>query len=344
LPCSGFKGGAADPYERGARNRAATCATCALPVHAGPAAESRPNTWNVVYFLTTSHKGYCHVLRVCDGIDAAQPSRSRPGWWVDTVPEQRGRRAGRAGQRQEEVTTSDAHRLGRGVFPPATGGSPSSRRRHPARATINHSLAASWAPAPRRRLRCRPMPRARLRSPALRMWASQGDPDSEGPRIPPGVGDDLAGGARRHRHPGRPRRCVWMLLPRSLAGRLEARGDPRGHLRGRRAISRDPPGIRVAACPGSTPGSSGARRARDRDRARRVQRIRSHAVRASPGAPDLATSAPPGYRAGRGDLQAEQVVGDKRARHVAAFAQMAQAETRASDFRRSNSATSSRHR
>ena len=183
----------------------------------------------------------------------------------------------------------------RRIFP-ATGGSPSSRRRHPARATISHSPAASWAPVSRRQLPCRPAPRARPRSPALRMWAPQGDPDFEGPRIPPGVGNDLACGARRHRRPDR--RGAALDAAAALIGRrLEARGDPRGHLRGRPAISRDPPGICVAACPGSTPGSSGARRARERDRARRVQCIRRHAVRASAGAPDLATSAPPGYLA-----------------------------------------------
>ena len=181
---------------------------------------------------------------------------------------------------------------------PATGGFRSSRRRRRARATTSPSRGRPGRGHRAGRPRRRPAQVGhRPRSPGT---CNGTDPTTgQTPKAhasAAGVGDDLARGARCHRRTDRRRAALDAAA--ALAGRgLEACGGTRGDHRGRPAISRDPSGFCVAACPGSTPGSSGARRARDRDRARRVQRIRRHAVGASAGAADLATSAPPGYGA-----------------------------------------------
>jgi hypothetical protein len=75
-----------------------------------------PNTWNVVYFLSTSHKGYCQYFASAMGSmlrSLKVPTRLVGGYGPGTARAQ----SGRAGQRQEEVTTSDAHNWVEAYFP-----------------------------------------------------------------------------------------------------------------------------------------------------------------------------------------------------------------------------------
>ena len=75
-----------------------------------------PNTWDVVYFLTTSHKGYCQYFASAMGSMLRSlkiPTRLVGGYGPGTARAQ----SGRAGQRQEEVTTSDAHNWVEAYFP-----------------------------------------------------------------------------------------------------------------------------------------------------------------------------------------------------------------------------------
>jgi Transglutaminase-like superfamily/Domain of unknown function (DUF4129) len=81
-----------------------------------PPQPPNPNTWPLVYFLTTSHKGYCQYFASAMGSmlrSLGIPTRLVSGYGPGTARAQ----SGRSGQRQEEVTTSDAHNWVEAYFP-----------------------------------------------------------------------------------------------------------------------------------------------------------------------------------------------------------------------------------
>ncbi len=72
--------------------------------------------WPVVYFLTVSNKGYCQYFASAMGSmlrSLGIPARLVSGYGPGTTRAQ----SGRAGQRQQEVTTSDAHSWVEAYFP-----------------------------------------------------------------------------------------------------------------------------------------------------------------------------------------------------------------------------------
>jgi transglutaminase-like putative cysteine protease len=81
-----------------------------------PPQDPNPAMWPVVYFLTVSHKGYCQYFASAMGsmLRALNiPARLVSGYGPGTTRAQ----SGRAGQRQQEVTTSDAHSWVEAYFP-----------------------------------------------------------------------------------------------------------------------------------------------------------------------------------------------------------------------------------
>jgi transglutaminase-like putative cysteine protease len=81
-----------------------------------PPADNNANTWPVVYFLTTSHKGYCQYFASAMGSmlrSLGIPTRLVSGYGPGTTRTQ----TGRSGDRTQEVTTSDAHSWVEAYFP-----------------------------------------------------------------------------------------------------------------------------------------------------------------------------------------------------------------------------------
>ena len=81
-----------------------------------PPADSNPNTWPVVFFLTVSHKGYCQYFASAMGSMLRSlkiPTRLVSGYGPGTLRTQ----TGRSGDRTMEVTTSDAHSWVEAYFP-----------------------------------------------------------------------------------------------------------------------------------------------------------------------------------------------------------------------------------
>jgi transglutaminase-like putative cysteine protease len=81
-----------------------------------PPVDHNANTWPVVYFLTTSHKGYCQYFASAMGSMLRSlkiPTRLVSGYGPGTTRTQ----TGRSGDRTLEVTTSDAHSWVEAYFP-----------------------------------------------------------------------------------------------------------------------------------------------------------------------------------------------------------------------------------
>jgi transglutaminase-like putative cysteine protease len=81
-----------------------------------PPQNPNPDTWNLVYFLTTSHKGYCQYFASAMGSmlrSLGIPTRLVGGFGPGTTRTE----TGRAGNRTQEVTTSDAHNWVEAYFP-----------------------------------------------------------------------------------------------------------------------------------------------------------------------------------------------------------------------------------
>ncbi|HYL71486.1 MAG TPA: transglutaminase domain-containing protein, partial [Candidatus Dormibacteraeota bacterium] len=75
-----------------------------------------PNEWPIVYFLTTSHRGYCQYFASSMGLmlrTLGIPTRLVNGYGPGTSQAQNGR----PGVRQQLVTTSDAHTWVEAYFP-----------------------------------------------------------------------------------------------------------------------------------------------------------------------------------------------------------------------------------
>ena len=72
--------------------------------------------WPVVYFLTVSHRGYCQYFASAMGSmlrSLGIPTRLVSGYGPGTTRAQ----SGRAGQREQTVSTSDAHSWVEAYFP-----------------------------------------------------------------------------------------------------------------------------------------------------------------------------------------------------------------------------------
>ncbi len=111
-----IKGVPADPYDEAVAIEQHLRDPALFQYTLNPPQNSDPNTWNVVYFLTTSHKGYCQYFASAMGSMLRSlkiPTRLVGGYGPGTARAQ----SGRAGQRQEEVTTSDAHNWVEAYFP-----------------------------------------------------------------------------------------------------------------------------------------------------------------------------------------------------------------------------------
>jgi hypothetical protein len=81
-----------------------------------PPQDPNPGTWPVVYFLTTSRKGYCQYFASAMGsmLRSLQiPTRLVSGYGPGTTRAQ----SGRQGAREQEVSTSDAHSWVEAYFP-----------------------------------------------------------------------------------------------------------------------------------------------------------------------------------------------------------------------------------
>jgi hypothetical protein len=81
-----------------------------------PPQNPNPDTWTLVYFLTTSHKGYCQYFASAMGSmlrSLGIPTRLVSGYGPGTTRTQ----TGRTGDRTLEVTTSDAHDWVEAYFP-----------------------------------------------------------------------------------------------------------------------------------------------------------------------------------------------------------------------------------
>jgi hypothetical protein len=81
-----------------------------------PPQDPNASMWPVVYFLTTSHKGYCQYFASAMGSMLRSlkiPTRLVSGYGPGVTRAQ----SGRQGQRQQEVSTSDAHSWVEAYFP-----------------------------------------------------------------------------------------------------------------------------------------------------------------------------------------------------------------------------------
>ena len=111
-----IKGVATDPYDEALAIEQHLRNPVYFQYTLSPPQPSNPNTWPLVYFLTTSHKGYCQYFASAMGSmlrSLGIPTRLVSGYGPGTVRSQ----SGRSGQRQEEVTTSDAHNWVEAYFP-----------------------------------------------------------------------------------------------------------------------------------------------------------------------------------------------------------------------------------
>lgn len=81
-----------------------------------PPAVPDPSIWPVVYFLTVSHRGYCQYFASAMGTmlrTLGIPTRLESGYGPGTTRAQ----SGRPGQREQTVSTSDAHSWVEAYFP-----------------------------------------------------------------------------------------------------------------------------------------------------------------------------------------------------------------------------------
>jgi hypothetical protein len=81
-----------------------------------PPQDPHAGTWPLIYFLTTSHKGYCQYFASAMGSMLRSldiPTRLVSGYGPGTARAQ----SGRAGPREQEVSTSDAHSWVEAYFP-----------------------------------------------------------------------------------------------------------------------------------------------------------------------------------------------------------------------------------
>ncbi|MFZ0127957.1 MAG: transglutaminaseTgpA domain-containing protein [Candidatus Dormiibacterota bacterium] len=108
--------GANDPYDKALAIEQQLRNPALFQYTLNPPQDPNLSVWPVVYFLTTSHKGYCQYFASAMGSmlrSLGIPTRLVSGYGPGTARAQ----SGRAGERQEEVTTSDAHSWVEAYFP-----------------------------------------------------------------------------------------------------------------------------------------------------------------------------------------------------------------------------------
>jgi hypothetical protein len=239
-------GGPTDPYDEAMAIQNHLRDPLYFQYTLNPPQDKSGTVWPVVYFLTTSHKGYCQYFASAMGSMLRSlkiPTRLVSGYGPGTTQAQNER----GGPSQEAVTTSDAHSWVEAYFP-GYGWIPFEPGQLPAlpsRLPGGHDPSQHVADAVQARVDRQARQRERQRP---------GEPQhTEDPCGSACVRGGLAGGARRHRRADR--RSGALDAAPALAGRrLEASGDARGDLGGRSAKSRDPQGLCSPPCPGSTPG------------------------------------------------------------------------------------------
>ena len=284
------RGCSEESLRRGDRHREPPAQPLALPVHADPAADPNTGIWPVTYFLTESHKGYCQYFASAMGTMLRSlniPTRLVSGYGPETVNAESGR-----AQRQQEVTTSDAHSWVEAYFPaygwiafeptpPSTQGNyqPIPRGAEAVITPRNNAAPDLQAP-PTQSSGDRPG------SPNIRRRAR---------RPFPGGGDHLARGARGDRRPGH---CGDHLDAASAIarGRLESVWRRWGRSRGSTAEKPRPTGHLRPVLPGLDPRLSIALGELATVTARaEFSASGATGTRTSSGLADLASRAVPGY-------------------------------------------------
>jgi hypothetical protein len=113
-------GGPTDPYDEAMAIEQHLRNPALFQYTLNPPQDPSSNIWPVVYFLTTSHKGYCQYFASAMGSmlrSLGIPTRLVSGYGPGTTPTQSVRAGEGQGQGQEEVTTSDAHSWVEAYFP-----------------------------------------------------------------------------------------------------------------------------------------------------------------------------------------------------------------------------------
>jgi len=109
-------GGPTDPYDEALAIEQHLRSPALFQYTLNPPHDSDPTVWPVVYFLTTSHKGYCQYFASAMGSmlrSLGIPTRLVSGYGPGTTRTE----TGRSGDRTQEVTTSDAHSWVEAYFP-----------------------------------------------------------------------------------------------------------------------------------------------------------------------------------------------------------------------------------
>ncbi len=255
--------------------------------------------WPVVYFLTTSHHGYCQYFASAMGFDAPQSrnphktrQRLRDGHYPRRQRPPRNRRRSRA----RPVTSSDAHAWVEAYFPgygwiPIRADSavrPGQLRSVRARRVGGYQWSTAGSKNAGAQSSCR-------------QAGQPGQIDLPGGRVRHFAQGHAGGSGRRPLQPGSGHR--YRLGGAALAGvaalaerGLAPRRDPRSAVGNGQTKSGDAPCVRHQARSGSTSCRSGTGRARRRHGAGRVQRHRSVSEGSQARAPDVAAArAPRGY-------------------------------------------------
>jgi transglutaminase-like putative cysteine protease len=111
-----ISGGPTDPYDEALAIEQHLRNPVLFQYTLNPPRDTDVSTWPVVYFLTTSHKGYCQYFASAMGSMLRSlniPTRLVSGFGPGTARTE----TGRSGDRTQDVTTSDAHSWVEAYFP-----------------------------------------------------------------------------------------------------------------------------------------------------------------------------------------------------------------------------------
>ena len=230
--------GISDPYDQAMAIEQQLRNPALFQYTLNPPQDPNLSVWPVVYFLTISHKGYCQYFASAMGSmlrSLGIPTRLVSGYGPGTARAQ----SGRAGERQEEVTTSDAHSWVEAYFPsygwipfeptpPSTLGDYQPFPRGTQAATQQYSAAGADREAG-----------ADGQARQRRGQQPSGDAECQDRQHGSRGGGDLARGPRGCRRADR-RRTPLDAAPALAGGGVAGRRDARPHRGGGPPKSRDP--------------------------------------------------------------------------------------------------------